>query len=184
MYTKILNESVQKLKQEIGAEEELPPAEGLKTEVDTDVTALIPEEYVASDVERLQLYRRLMQARSEEELSEIEEELRDRFGPVPTEVANLMGVARLRLFASLIGLEKLRIRKGTVTAFFSNSFYGEETQKELLEEVVRKILSLSPDGIKFLKGNKFGFKFELRQSGRKPLQEVEAFLKQVAVKAA
>ncbi len=184
MYTKILNESVQKLRQEIGEEEKPAPEEGLETEVDTDITALIPQDYVASDMERLQLYRRLMRARSEEELTEIKEELRDRFGPIPSEVQNLLGVARLRLFASHIGLEKLRIRKGTVTAYFSNDFYREEAQKELLQEVVRKILSFSPSGIKFLKGNKFGFTFELRQPAGKPLEEVEAFLKNVVVTAA
>ncbi len=184
MYTKILNESVQKLKKERGAEEELAPSEGLETEVDTDLNALIPQDYVASDVERLQLYRRLMRVRSEEELLEIQEELRDRFGPVPVEVRNLFGIARLRLFSRLLGLEKLRIRKGVVTAYFSDAFYEEEPQKELLQEVVRKILSLSPSGIKFLKGNKFGFKFELRQGREKPLQEVETFLKKIAEKAA
>ncbi len=184
MYTKILNESVQKLRQEMGVGEELPVSERLDTEVDTDLSALIPKNYVSLDMERLQLYRRLMRVRSEEELSEIEAELRDRFGPIPAEVKNLLDVARLRLFGAHLGLEKLRIRKGVVTAYFSNSFYEEEERKELLSEIVRKILSLSPSGIKFLKGNKFGFKFELRHAKGEPLREVEQFLKQIVEKAA
>jgi len=99
-------------------------------------------------------------------------------------VNNLLEVARLRLFGAQLGLEKLRIRNRRVTAFFSNSYFEEEEQKELLHEIVRKILSLSPSGIKFLKGNKFGFKFELQHSRKQPLREIEVFLKRVVEKAA
>ena len=151
----------------------------IETEVDSDFDALIPSNYIPSDILRLNLYQRITRARRDEALPALKEELRDRFGPVPEEVQNLLAMAKLRILAADIGIEKLRIRKGILTAYFSVSVFQEEKNKELLQKLIGKILNYSSQKIKFLKGNKFGLKFALEGTAEKQFQEAEDFLKNV-----
>ena len=52
--------------------------------IDTDLEILIPDEYVESITERLSLYQRLDNSETEEELTIMTEEMKDRFGPIST----------------------------------------------------------------------------------------------------
>ena len=110
-YTRILEEAVSELKEDefpnLSAQESRPPIEN--TVVEVDVEALIPQHYIQSDGERLEVYRRLYQVSTEEQIIELEEELRDRFGRNPPELTALLIVLRLRLEASKHRFRKVRI---------------------------------------------------------------------------
>jgi transcription-repair coupling factor (superfamily II helicase) len=82
------------------------PAAG-ETVVDVEEDAFIPETYLTNNVERLNLYRRISEAGAEEELEALEEEMRDRFGPVPAEVHHLLLAARIKLRAEPLRLAKV-----------------------------------------------------------------------------
>lgn len=60
---------------------------------------VIPEEYINDSFERMKIYRRIAMSRSVEEITEIEEELKDRFGSLPDEVRSLLDAARIRIAA-------------------------------------------------------------------------------------
>jgi transcription-repair coupling factor (superfamily II helicase) len=60
------------------------------------VPAYIPDSFVPDENERLVIYRRMARAGSAADLGEIRDEMRDRFGPVPTLVENLMAAMNLR----------------------------------------------------------------------------------------
>ena len=64
--------------------------------IDTDLEILIPDDYVESITERLSLYTRLDNCETEEELQAMEQEMTDRFGPLPTEVQELFITVRCR----------------------------------------------------------------------------------------
>jgi len=66
--------------------------------VELPVTAHISAEYVPSDRLRLDLYRRLADAKDEDEITKISEELIDRFGTLPLVAENLLRIARLRTY--------------------------------------------------------------------------------------
>ncbi|HBX67717.1 MAG: transcription-repair coupling factor [Balneola sp.] len=113
LYTKILNDAVKELKQsefsdmfdDVEIEAELP-----ETTVESDETALLPQDYVTDNVERLNLYRKLSQAKTEKEIEEWKEEIEDRFGPAPKEANYLIGASKVRLFASQNFFTKVTIR--------------------------------------------------------------------------
>ncbi|NKY09182.1 transcription-repair coupling factor [Cellulomonas hominis] len=67
--------------------------------VELPVDAHIPHDYIAHERLRLEAYRKLAAAADEAALTEISEELVDRYGPIPEAVANLFAVARFRLHA-------------------------------------------------------------------------------------
>lgn len=68
-------------------------------------------------VERLRLYRRLASSLDEEDLEEILEEMRDRFGEPPEEVKLLVDYFRLRIRASKLGVKKIRFDHSMVEIF-------------------------------------------------------------------
>ncbi|MGN8224026.1 transcription-repair coupling factor [Gracilimonas sp. BCB1] len=113
LYTKILNDAVKELKQsefsdmfdDVEIEVELP-----ETTVEFDETALLPQNFVSDNVERLNLYRKLSQASTEKEIEEWKDEIVDRFGPAPKEAEYLILASKIRLFASRNFFTKVTIR--------------------------------------------------------------------------
>ncbi|MCC6372409.1 MAG: transcription-repair coupling factor [Bacteroidia bacterium] len=135
-YMKILNESIEELKEENWYKEAVGEDETAdksvfsrqfvkETVIDTDLQLLIPDEYVSSLTERLVLYRELDNIAKEEELVVFENNLRDRFGPLPTEAVELINVVRLRWKAMQLGFEKLTLKNGKMLAYFLNKQESE-----------------------------------------------------------
>jgi transcription-repair coupling factor (superfamily II helicase) len=88
--------------------------------IDTDLEILIPDEYVESITERLSLYTRLDNCENEKELQAFEKELIDRFGPLPTEVEDLITTVRCRWAAVDLGFEKMTLKDKTLRCYFIN----------------------------------------------------------------
>ena len=111
-YHKILDEAVQELRANEFSSvfENAPlPAAG-ETSVDVEEDAFIPETYLANNVERLNLYRRIAEADGEEALESLRTELVDRFGPLPAEVDHLLLAAEIRLLGQALRLPKLTFK--------------------------------------------------------------------------
>ncbi|MBO9639777.1 MAG: transcription-repair coupling factor [Siphonobacter aquaeclarae] len=123
-YHKILDEAVQELKEnefkDLFADELAKAANNLRVEcqIETDLPVLIPENYVSNISERLSLYNRLDSLKDEAELLKFREEITDRFGPVPQEVGDLIGLVRVRWKAEQIGFEKLTLKQNTLKGTF------------------------------------------------------------------
>src|SRR5208337_3027686 len=71
--------------------------ERVEPEIKLRIPAFIPEDYVPDPNQRLVIYKKLTQAVSAEEITEIREELADRFGKLPMAVSYLLEVMRLRI---------------------------------------------------------------------------------------
>ncbi len=89
MYLELLNDTIKERKGE-----KLVPR--IDPEVNLNIPAFIPEEYVSDVNQRLLIYRRFATAVSDEEVIDIEEELLDRFGQIPAQVENLIKIAGLK----------------------------------------------------------------------------------------
>jgi transcription-repair coupling factor (superfamily II helicase) len=89
MYVKLLEEAARELRDE----EPAPPAE---VRIDLPVDAFLPTTYIELDPLRLAAYRRIADTTSVEEVRDAMEELRDRYGPLPSAAQALGEVAELR----------------------------------------------------------------------------------------
>ena len=89
-----------------------------QTIIENDFNAYIPVEYVENDTERLNIYKRLYELKSTEEILRIKEELIDRFGEYLDDVANLLDVIEIKILASRTCLEKLSIHGKKLEIFF------------------------------------------------------------------
>ncbi len=103
LYLRWLEESVDALR---GSEQqaEVPP------EVVLDLPAHLPDSYLPDDAIKLEIYRRLARAGSSDEITELRDELRERFGPPPAEVRALLNLARIRALGARLGLEHVLVR--------------------------------------------------------------------------
>ncbi len=106
LYTQLLNEAVRELEEEGGISDgvEIPPE---LPRIELPMNARIPEDYVDHLPTRLAVYQRLAKMSDPDYIPEIREELRDRFGPLPEEVENLLTLVGLRTLAAEVGVESI-----------------------------------------------------------------------------
>jgi len=146
-YHKILEEALRELKSELFSEffEERPLARGTSRDwsddciLETDLTMLIPNSYLADTTERHAIYRDLDNVANKAELKKFRSKVTDRFGPIPMQVLDLMEAIRLRWIGEKLGLEKMVLRKGVLIGTFianqKHSFFESETFTAVLRAV-------------------------------------------------
>ena len=100
MYLRLLEEAVLE-------EQGKPVTRPAECAADLTVAASIPEQYVPSPEQRMDLYRRIARIRSEEDADDITDELIDRYGDPPRSVNNLIAIALLRRSAAGIGVTEI-----------------------------------------------------------------------------
>jgi transcription-repair coupling factor (superfamily II helicase) len=125
MYQKILDEAIRELKRTQFKElfkEEISKQDDYVQDctIDTDLEILLPDDYVQSITERLSLYSRLDNCETEEELQAMEQELTDRFGPLPPQVQELFITVRSRKLAVELGFERMILKSSTLRCYFVN----------------------------------------------------------------
>ena len=100
LYVRLVGEALSEFKGEKRAAD-------TEVRIDLPVDAHIPESYVAEERLRLEAYRRLAAAVSDEQVAELVAELTDRYGKPPEPVQSMIAVARLRLLARRAGLDEI-----------------------------------------------------------------------------
>ena len=107
MYLKLLEEAVLEEKGE-------KPVNRASSTADLAISANIPESYVASSEQRMDLYRRIALIRTESDADDVLDELIDRFGEPPDAVTALVRVALLRGEAGRAGITDISQKSGTL----------------------------------------------------------------------
>ena len=83
-----------------------------ETQIVMDESALLPQQYVSDNVERLNLYRKLAKANTVEEIEDWRSEVEDRFGPFPIDASRLLQCKILQYYASNLYFNKITLRVG------------------------------------------------------------------------
>ncbi len=108
LYLKLLEEAVLEEKGET-------PAHRAECAVDLTVAASIPDRYVPSPEQRMDLYRRIARIRTPEDADDMTDELIDRFGDPPRQVNNLISVALLRGQAAACAITEITQKAGALS---------------------------------------------------------------------
>ena len=132
LYCKLVDEAVRELKAEREGIE-LEPELETDTEVNLNVSAYIPEEYITDEMLRLDMYKRIASVSSLDEQIEVSDELLDRFGEIPEEVGNLLDIALLHNRASKLGVSKIVLQRDELIFIFEN-------ERALTPEAIEKLL--------------------------------------------
>jgi transcription-repair coupling factor (superfamily II helicase) len=107
LYTELLERAVKALKE--GREPTLDQPDESKTEIDLQVPALIPDDYLPDVHARLMVYKRISGARKNDELNELQVEKIDRVGVFPEPTKNLFQITELKLRAMPLGIRKIEL---------------------------------------------------------------------------
>ena len=102
MYMKLLAEAVSSAKGEVPADIDLDCLIDIKTE------AHIPESYISNINQRLEIYRRIADIRTDYDVRDVTDELIDRFGDVPKAVLGLINIAIVRSKAEKMGIYEIK----------------------------------------------------------------------------
>lgn len=133
MYCRLLSEAVSELKGE--AEKKLVN----ETSIEFSVSAYIPERYIGDEYTRLDIYKRIADIESADDMKDVTDELTDRFGHMPEEVMNLIKVAFIKSKASKSGITTIKFngnKKGDKITF--EFLEGEAVDREAISKIMEK----------------------------------------------
>ena len=105
LYVKLLNTAVTALKTGKPVEEEV------EASVEIDDSAYIPSDYIDNEETKLEIYKKIALIKTEEDFSDMQDELIDRFGEMPKPVGNLLYVARIKALASSMFITDVIVNK-------------------------------------------------------------------------
>ncbi|MBM3934756.1 MAG: transcription-repair coupling factor [SAR202 cluster bacterium] len=164
LYTRLLSDAVEELRAQRAAQkangakpQEAAPQhkdDAKPASVELGIPANIPPSYIEDMPIRLNIYKRMVSATSLEEITKIESELQDRFGPLPFQVENLMYVVRLKIKAGQCGVESIsREPKHIVIKLRGDTGGAKQALKRMLgpnadvgNTQIRLDLTAMPDG--------------------------------------
>lgn len=176
LYSRMLDEAVNELREEIGGEKTGKTTgigvEDVEVKLDIAVDAHIPAEYLFEEDLRVNIYRRLAACGTLDDLRKLEEEIVDRFGPVPTQLMNLLRLLRLKLMARSMGIITISLKRDTLKVEFSGRDGG---YRELIERAVK---GSGGNQIEFITGPPFSIKMNLNSEDnwKMKLAEADKFL--------
>ena len=116
MYIRMLEETVRELRGEEVAPE-------IHSSLNLGLDLRIPADYISDENQRLRAYKRIAQAVDAKERETVEQELADRYGPVPPDVLALLKYSAIKTAAEKIGIEAID-RRGSVL----NVKFHDQTQ--------------------------------------------------------
>jgi transcription-repair coupling factor (superfamily II helicase) len=146
MYMEMLEKAVAGLKGE-EIREEFDPHIRIR------LSAIIPEEYIPDIALRLSLYRRISSVKSMQELSELKDEIADRFGSMPDEIKNLLNIVQVKILARQLYISKVFQLNGKYKfSFLSDAEKKYRVPEGFFDRLLNALFALQKrdKGIRFL----------------------------------
>ncbi|MEA3486111.1 MAG: transcription-repair coupling factor, partial [Thermodesulfobacteriota bacterium] len=141
LYTELMEKTITELKGEKYPEEEIDP------EIHFGIPAFIPDDFIADMHTRLMTYKKISMASSEDDLSRLREDLADCYGPVPTQVDNLMDIIRIKnILKKIMGARMEYNGKEMFIDFREDSPVDPARIVELSQKNLKGKIRFTPDG--------------------------------------
>ena len=109
--------------------------------IETDQEALIPDSYIDITAEKIRIYKQLDSMDSEKDLDRLAMHLTDRFGRIPSELADLFTVVKIRNLGMRLGFEKIIVKNGMVICWFVSLENSPYFKSEMFEKILATVSS-------------------------------------------
>jgi len=139
LYNRLLEEAVAELK---GEEIKRLP----ETKVEIDIELHLSDKYVTDRQQKVDIYRRLANARTLDEVENIRDEVTDRFGKLPQSAINLFDATAVKISAAVLEIEKVRIRNGIVNLIFKQDRKLTRAEVESFRQATDRPMEFSLSG--------------------------------------
>ncbi len=118
-YCKLLDEVIKEMQ---GKEVEEEP----EIQIDLNVSSYIPEELIQNASQKIEIYQDIALCQSEEDIQNVTDEIIDRYGSIPSEVENLMDIARIKSLCKKQGIHKVSQRKDGIVFMYDKAKFNNE----------------------------------------------------------
>ena len=163
-YCNLLDEVIR----EIQGETVIPE---IDVQIDLDVTSYIPDEYISDSSQKIEMYQDIALCKKEEDIQNVIDEMIDRFGNMPSEIENLLDIARIKILCKKLNISKVQEKRNFVVFIFEQGKIDID-----VNELVKKYRNR----IKFTQGIKPQITLMLKETSEKGiLSEVMEFLKEL-----
>ncbi len=112
MYLHLLNRAIEQLMHS----DWQSPQEVL---LELEYSGFIPDSYITAAQIKMEVYKRIAAIQTDDELNALENELTDRFGPIPDQVHSLLCLAGIRILCNKLSISSIREKRGTLTVTFA-----------------------------------------------------------------
>lgn len=110
----------------------------VELQIDLNVTSYIPDEYISDANQKIEIYQNIALCQNEQDIQNVIDEIIDRFGNMPSELENLIAIARIKYLAKALKIGKIASKKtAAVFTFEPNKFELDIT--ELVKKYGNKI---------------------------------------------
>ena len=162
-YCKLLDEVVKELQGEEITEE-------IDVQIDLNISSYLPDEYIENSSQKIEIYQNIALCRREEDITEVIDEMIDRFGEIPNEAENLLEIARIKELSKKAGVIKILQKVQNIVFYFDTSLFNMNMVDELVKKYRNKI-RFSPAAEPYIT-------FRLNNSSDKNvIKEVKEFLR-------
>jgi transcription-repair coupling factor (superfamily II helicase) len=134
LFIKLLEETLQELKGEA-------PVKRVETSIELQINAYIPESYISDENQKIEMYKKIASISDQQDLFDIEEEIEDRFGDIPTMVRNLLSIAYVKQLAQMCGISNIGQRNNNIAIKFkTDKFIKAQTAMQIASDYKGRIL--------------------------------------------
>lgn len=162
-YCKLLEEVVKEM-------QGMEVKEELDVQIDVNVSSYIPDEFLQSGSQKIEIYQDIALCRTEEDIANVIDEIIDRYGTMPQEVENLIQIARIKQICRNLGIIKLAQKGNKVILTF-------EPNAIELEDITSLIVTYK-GAVKFSPGATPYLTYTLKETKEtKMLEEIKEVLK-------
>ncbi len=137
--------------------------------IDTDLQLLIPDSYIESISERINLYRKIDNIKTDDELTKFALEIKDRFGPIPDSTIELLEVVKLRWLAINMSMERVFLKGGKMKIHFISDSTSLFYQSAKFQQILNNMQKFGDNCRMQEKGNKLILTFEKITSVKRAL---------------
>ncbi len=127
MYCKLLDEVIREMK---GIEVE----EEKDIQIDINVSSFIPDEFIDNSNQKIEIYQNIALCKSEDDIKDVVDEIIDRYGNIPSEIENLLDIARIKNMAKEKNIIKIIQRQDKVVFYFDDKTFD----LTLVDKMIKK----------------------------------------------
>jgi transcription-repair coupling factor (superfamily II helicase) len=166
LYCKMLNEAIEVLKGHKRADD-------FETKIDLNIDAFVPPNYIKNEALKMDIYKRIAGIENNEEYEDMQDELIDRFGDIPSQVENLLQAALLKAAAHKAYVTEISGNKDRIRlTMWPEANIDVERIPILIREYKGRL--------KFVSGDIPAFLYEPKQSADNVIQRAESLVESLS----
>lgn len=132
LYTELLQEAVQR-------KQKGKKAVKTTVEINLDIDAYLPDFYIADEGQKIEIYKRIRQLEDEDQYRDLQDDLIDRFGDYPQEVADLLAIGLIKMYAETAQVEEINEDKQRRQHLVKVHFSKQASQEIPAPEIFRAL---------------------------------------------